>query len=199
MAAVSLSDTLLTSTVAMGNKVMATTLPEVKLIEPDVFCDEFGFCFESFSADEFADDISQGFSFVQDRHLRAVRGVLRGLHYQVQRPQGRLVRVVRGEVFDVAVDVRLNSPNFGKWTGAYLSETNQRQIWVPPGFAYGFVVLSDVAECLWKTTEYWFPELERCILWCDPDIGIEWPIDFDPILGTKDAAGRRLYEAENIA
>ncbi len=106
----------------MGNKVIATALPEVKLIEPDVFCDEFGFCFESFSADEFTDDVSQGFNFVQDRHLRAVRGVLRGLHYQVQRPQGRLVRVVRGEVFDVVVDVRLNSPNFGKWTGTYLSE-----------------------------------------------------------------------------
>lgn len=183
----------------MGNKVMATALPDVKLIEPEVFCDEFGFCFESFSADEFADDVSPNFSFVQDRHLRAVRGVLRGLHYQVQRPQGRLIRVVQGEVFDVVVDVRLNSPNFGKWSGEYLSAANQRQIWVPPGFAHGFVVLSDVAECVWKTTEYWFPELERCILWCDPDIGIEWPIDFEPILGTKDAAGRRLYEAENIA
>jgi len=199
LAAVSLSRELLTSTAAMGNKVMATALPEVKLIEPDVFCDEFGFCFESFSADEFTDDVSQGFNFVQDRHSRAVRGVLRGLHYQVQRPQGRLVRVVRGEVFDVAVDVRINSPHFGQWTGTCLSEANQRQIWVPPGFAHGFVVLSDVAECLWKTTEYWFPELERCILWCDPDIGIDWPIDFEPILGTKDAAGRRLYEAENIA
>jgi dTDP-4-dehydrorhamnose 3,5-epimerase len=185
--------------VGMGNKVTATALPEVKLIEPDVFCDEFGFCFESFSADEFTDDVAPGFNFVQDRHLRAVRGVLRGLHYQVQRPQGRLVRVVRGEVFDVAVDVRLNSPNFGKWSGTHLSETNQRQVWVPPGFAHGFVVLSEVAECLWKTTEYWFPELERCILWCDPDIGIEWPIEFEPTLGTKDAAGRRLYEAENIA
>ena len=183
----------------MGNKVMATALPEVKRIEPEVLCDEFGFCFESFSADEFGDDVSQGFNFVQDRHLRAVRRVLRGLHYQVQRPQGRLLRVVSGEVFDVAVDVRLNSPNFGKWSGEYLSAANQRQIWVPPGFAHGFVVLSDVAECVWKTTEYWFPELERCILWCDPDIGIEWPIDFEPILGTKDAAGRRLYEAENIA
>ena len=147
----------------MGNKVMATALPEVKLIEPEVFCDEFGFCFESFSADEFTDDVSQGFNFVQDRHLRAVRGVLRGLHYQVHRPQGRLVRVVVGEVFDVAVDVRLNSPTFGKWSGAYLSAANHRQVWVPPGFAHGFVVLSDVAECLWKTTEYWFPELERCI------------------------------------
>jgi dTDP-4-dehydrorhamnose 3,5-epimerase len=183
----------------MGNKVMATALPEVKLIEPEVFCDEFGFCFESFSADEFADDVAQGFNFVQDRHLRAVRSVLRGLHYQVQRPQGRLIRVVVGAVFDVVVDVRLNSPNFGKWIGEHLSAANQRQMWVPPGFAHGFVVLSDVAECAWKTTEYWFPELERCILWSDPDIGIEWPIDFEPILGAKDAAGRRLYEAENIA
>ncbi|MFM0741145.1 dTDP-4-dehydrorhamnose 3,5-epimerase [Paraburkholderia xenovorans] len=183
----------------MGNKVTATALPDVKIIEPDVFCDEFGFCFETFSADEFDQDVSAGFDFVQDRHLRAVRGVLRGLHYQVQRSQGRLVRVVVGEVFDVAVDVRLNSPNFGKWCGTYLSAANQRQVWVPPGFAHGFVVLSEVAECLWKTTEYWFPELERCILWNDPDIGIEWPIDFAPTLGSKDAAGRRLYEAENMA
>lgn len=183
----------------MGNKVVATALPEVKLIEPEVLCDEFGFCFESFSADEFIDEVAQGFQFVQDRHLRAVHGVLRGLHYQVQRPQGRLVQVVVGEVFDVAVDVRLKSPDFGKWCGTYLSAANHRQIWVPPGFAHGFVVLSDVAECLWKTTEYWFPELERCILWRDPDIGIEWPIDYEPTLGAKDAAGRRLYEAENIA
>ena len=183
----------------MGNKVIATALPEVKLIEPEVFCDEFGFCFESFSEDEFNCDVSQAFQFVQDRHSSAVHGVLRGLHYQVQRPQGRLMRVVVGEVFGVAVDVRLNSPNFGKWCGAHLSAANHRQIWVPPGFAHGLVVLSDVAECLWKTTEYWFPELERCILWRDPDIGIEWPIDFEPILGAKDAAGRRLYEAENIA
>ncbi|WP_341312579.1 dTDP-4-dehydrorhamnose 3,5-epimerase [Paraburkholderia sp. IMGN_8] len=183
----------------MGNKVTATALPDVKIIEPEVFCDEFGFCFESFSADEFADDVAPGFSFVQDRHLRAVRGVLRGLHYQVQRPQGRLVQVVVGEVFDIVVDVRLRSPSFGKWCGVHLSAANHRQVWVPPGFAHGFVVLSDTAECFWKTTEYWFPELERCILWCDPDIGIEWPIDFAPTLGAKDAAGRRLYEAENIA
>ncbi|WP_144110507.1 dTDP-4-dehydrorhamnose 3,5-epimerase [Paraburkholderia sp. BCC1886] len=183
----------------MANKVMATSLPDVKLIEPDVFRDALGFVFESFSADEFAEDVLPGFDFVQDRHLRAVRGVLRGLHYQVQRPQGRLVRVVVGEVFDVVVDVRLNSPQFGKWSGTYLSAENQRQIWVPPGFAHGFVVLSEAAECLWKTTEYWFPELERCLLWCDPDIGIEWPIDFEPTLAAKDAAGRRLYEAENIS
>ncbi|RAS17288.1 dTDP-4-dehydrorhamnose 3,5-epimerase [Paraburkholderia bryophila] len=183
----------------MGNKVIATALPEVKLIEPEVFCDEFGFCFETFSTDEFTDDVAPGFTFVQDRHSRAVRGVLRGLHYQVQRPQGRLMRVALGEVFAVAVDVRLNSANFGKWTGAYLSAANHRQMWVPPGFAHGFVVLSQAAECLWKTTEYWFPELERCIVWNDPDIGIDWPIDFAPTLGTKDAAGRRLYEAENIA
>ena len=181
----------------MGNQVLATALPEVKLIEPEVFGDESGFCYESFSADEFVDDVARGFDFVQDRHLRAVHGVLRGLHYQVQRPQGRLLQVVVGEIFDVAVDVRLNSPNFGKWCGAYLSAGNHRQVWVPPGFAHGFVVLSDVAECLWKATEYWFPELERCIVWNDPDIGIEWPIDFQPIVGAKDAAGRRLYGAEN--
>lgn len=183
----------------MGNKVTATGLPEVKLIEPEVIGDEFGFCYESFSADDFGDDVSPNCSFVQDRHLRAVRGVLRGLHYQVQRPQGRLFRLVVGEVFAVAVDVRLNSPNFGKWCGEYLSAANHRQMWVPPGFAHGFVVLSEAAECVWKTTEYWYPELERCLLWRDPDIGIEWPIRFTPILGAKDAAGRRLYEAENIA
>ena len=122
------------------------------------------------------------------------------LAIQIRRDsQGRLIRVVAGEVFDVAVDVRLNSPTFGKWTGTYLSAANFRQVWVPPGFAHGFVVLSDVAECLWKTTEYWFPELERCILWNDPDIGIEWPIESPPTLGAKDAGGRRLYEAENIS
>lgn len=183
----------------MGNQVTPTVLPDVKIIEPEVFSDELGFCFESFSADEFAEDVASGFEFVQDRHLRAVRGVLLGLHYQVQRPQGRLVRVVSGDVFDVAVDVRLSSPNFGKWSGVHLSAANHRQVWVPPGFAHGFVVLSESAECLWKTTQYWFPELERCILWSDPDIGIHWPIDFEPILGVKDAAGRRLYEAENFA
>ena len=180
----------------MGNKVMATALPEVKLIEPEVFCDEFGFCFESFSADEFTEDVAQGFNFVQDRHLRAVHGVLRGLHYQVQRPQGRLVRVVRGEVFDVAVDVRLNSPNFGKWSGECLSADNQRQVWVPPGFAHGFVVLTDFADFLYKTTDYYAHEHERCLKWDDPAVGIEWPVEGDPLLSAKDRDGKALADCE---
>jgi dTDP-4-dehydrorhamnose 3,5-epimerase len=180
----------------MAIKVTPTALPEVQLIEPDVLADDYGFCYETFSADEFGETVAPGYGFVQDRHLRATRGVLRGLHYQVQRPQGRLMRVVAGEVFNVAVDIRLGSHNFGKWVGVTLSAENHCQLWVPPGFATGFVVISDAAECLWKATEYWFPELERCILWSDPDIGVEWPVDGPPILGFKDEAGKRLYEAE---
>ena len=127
------------------------------------------------------------------------RGVLRGLHYQIVHAQGKLVRVVEGEVFDVAVDIRKSSPNFGKWVGVILSEENHRQLWVPPGFAHGFVVLSESAQFLYKTTDYWFPEHERSIVWNDPEIGIEWPIDFEPLLAAKDAAGKRLAEAEHFA
>ncbi|PRE63567.1 dTDP-4-dehydrorhamnose 3,5-epimerase, partial [Burkholderia multivorans] len=137
-----------------------------------------------------------GVEFVQDNHSRSAKGVLRGLHYQIQHAQGKLVRVVEGEVFDVAVDIRRSSPNFGKWVGVTLSADNHRQLWVPPGFAHGFVVLSEAAQFLYKTTDYWYPEHERSILWNDPDIRIEWPIDFEPLLAAKDAAGKRLAEAE---
>ena len=180
----------------MAIQVTATTLPEVKVIEPKVFGDARGFFFESFNAREFAERVEPGIEFVQDNHSRSAKGVLRGLHYQVQHAQGKLVRVVEGEVFDVAVDIRRSSPNFGKWVGVVLSAGNHKQVWVPPGFAHGFVVLSESAQFLYKTTDYWFPEFERSILWNDPEIGIVWPIDFEPLLAAKDAAGKRLSDAE---
>ncbi|SDC66160.1 dTDP-4-dehydrorhamnose 3,5-epimerase [Paraburkholderia lycopersici] len=176
--------------------VTATSLPEVKIIEPKVFGDARGFFYESFNAREFAEQVEANVEFVQDNHSRSAKGVLRGLHYQIEHAQGKLVRVVEGEVFDVAVDVRRLSPNFGKWVGVRLSSDNHRQLWVPPGFAHGFVVLSGSAQFLYKTTDYWFPEHERCIVWNDPEIGIDWPIDFEPVLAAKDAAGSFLREAE---
>ena len=183
----------------MAIQVTATSLPEVKIIEPKVFGDERGYFFESFNAREFAEQVAANVEFVQDNHSRSVKGVLRGLHYQIQHAQGKLVRVVEGEVFDVAVDIRRSSPTFGKWAGVVLSARNHRQLWVPPGFAHGFVVLSDAAQFLYKTTDYWFPEFERSIVWNDPGIGIEWPIDFEPVLAAKDAAGKTLNEAECYA
>lgn len=183
----------------MAIQVTATALPEVKIIEPKVFGDDRGFFYESFNGREFADHVGGGVEFVQDNHSRSAKGVLRGLHYQIQHAQGKLVRVVEGEVFDVAVDIRKSSPNFGKWVGVTLSEQNHRQLWVPPGFAHGFVVLSESAQFLYKTTDYWFPEHERSLLWNDPAVGIEWPIDFEPLLAAKDAAGKRLAEAEHFA
>jgi dTDP-4-dehydrorhamnose 3,5-epimerase len=183
----------------MAIQVTATALPEVKIIEPKVFGDARGFFLESFNAQEFAEKVEAGVEFVQDNHSRSAKGVLRGLHYQIQHAQGKLVRVVEGEVFDVAVDIRKSSPNFGKWEGVTLSGDNHRQLWIPPGFAHGFVVLSETAQFLYKTTDYWFPEHERSIVWNDPEIGIEWPIDFEPLLAAKDAAGKRLSEAEVFA
>lgn len=183
----------------MSLKVTRTALPEVKIVEAELFCDELGSAFETFNADDFARHVAAGVEFVQDDHSRARRGVLCGLHYQIQHPQGRLVRVVAGDVFDVAVDIRLSSHNFGKWIGVHLSADNRRQMWVPPGFAHGYVVMSEMAECLCKATDYWYPEHERSILWSDPDIGIDWPIEFAPILAAKDEAGKRLYEAEYYA
>ncbi|AVR15358.1 dTDP-4-dehydrorhamnose 3,5-epimerase [Burkholderia sp. SIMBA_043] len=180
----------------MAIQVTATALPEVKLIEPKVFGDARGFFFESFNSREFAEHVQQDIVFVQDNHSRSVKGVLRGLHYQIQHAQGKLVRVVEGEVFDVAVDIRRSSPNFGKWVGVKLSEGNHRQLWVPPGFAHGFVVLSDTAQFLYKTTDYWYPEFERSLLWNDEQLGIEWPLDVTPQLAAKDAAGKRLDECE---
>jgi dTDP-4-dehydrorhamnose 3,5-epimerase len=180
----------------MAIQVTATALPEVKIIEPKVFGDGRGFFFESFNAREFADKVEPGIEFVQDNHSRSAKGVLRGLHYQIQHAQGKLVRVVEGEVFDVAVDIRRSSPNFGKWVGVVLSADNHKQLWIPPGFAHGFVVLSESAQFLYKTTDYWFPEFERSIVWNDPEIAIQWPIDFEPTLAVKDAAGKRLAEAD---
>ena len=183
----------------MAIHVIETALPDVKIIEPKVFGDARGFFYESFNAREFTRETGVDAEFVQDNHSRSAKGVLRGLHYQVQHAQGKLVRVVEGEVFDVAVDIRKSSPNFGKWVGVTLSVENHRQLWVPPGFAHGFVVLSESAQFLYKTTDYWFPEHERSIVWNDPQIGIEWPIDFEPVLAAKDAAGKRLAEAELFA
>ncbi|WP_027796627.1 dTDP-4-dehydrorhamnose 3,5-epimerase [Paraburkholderia acidipaludis] len=183
----------------MGIQVTETALPEVKIIEPKVFGDARGYFYESFNARDFAEHVAPGVEFVQDNHSRSARGVLRGLHYQIEHAQGKLVRVVEGEVFDVAVDIRNSSPNFGKWVGILLSEENHRQLWVPPGFAHGFVVLSDAAQFLYKTTDYWFPEHERCVIWSDPEIGIDWPIDFEPMLAAKDAAGMRLSAADVYA
>ena len=183
----------------MAIQVTATALPDVKLIEPKIFGDARGFFYESFNAREFAERVETGVVFVQDNHSRSARGVLRGLHYQIEHAQGKLVRVAEGEVFDVAVDIRKSSPTFGKWVGYHLSSDNHREMWIPPGFAHGFVVLSESAQFLYKTTDYWFPEHERSIMWNDPEIGIEWPIDFEPLLAAKDAAGRPLGAAEHFA
>lgn len=180
----------------MPYTVTPCAIPEVLILEPKVFGDARGFFFESFNARDFALASGLSVDFVQDNHSKSAQGVLRGLHYQIQHPQGKLVRVVQGEVFDVAVDLRRASPTFGRWVGEHLSAENNRQLWVPPGFAHGFVVLSDSAEFLYKTTDYWYPEHERSLLWNDPAIGIEWPLDAQPLLAAKDAAGALLRDAE---
>lgn len=177
-------------------KVIETSIPEVLIIEPKVFGDDRGFFYESFNAAAFEAATGLTRSFVQDNHSKSQRGVLRGLHYQIQQPQGKLVRVVAGEVFDVAVDLRRSSPSFGRWAGVHLSAQNQRQLWIPEGFAHGFVVLSETAEFLYKTTDYYAPEHERSLLWNDPELGIEWPIEQTPQLSAKDLAGKPLSEAE---
>ena len=176
--------------------VTPTAIPDVLMLEPKVFGDARGFFFESFNAREFAQATGLDTQFVQDNHSKSAKGVLRGLHYQIQHPQGKLVRVVQGRVFDVAVDLRKSSATFGRWVGMELSAENCLQMWVPPGFAHGFVVLSESAEFLYKTTDYWYPEHERSLLWNDPAIGIDWPIDFEPQLAAKDLAGKPLAEAE---
>jgi dTDP-4-dehydrorhamnose 3,5-epimerase len=183
----------------MPYTVVRTELPEVLILEPKVFGDERGFFFESFNQRDFLQATGLDITFVQDNHSKSARGVLRGLHYQIEHPQGKLVRVTGGEVFDVAVDLRRSSPRFGKWVGVTLSATNKRQAWIPPGFAHGFLVVSDYAEFLYKTTDYWHPQHERSVLWSDPDIGIWWPLDAAPVLAAKDAQGARLRDAELFA
>ena len=176
-----------------------TAIPDVILFEPRVFGDDRGFFFESFNEKVFVEAVGDRYQFVQDNHSRSSRGVLRGLHYQVPpNAQGKLVRVVVGEVFDVAVDVRKGSPTFGLWVGEHLSESNKRQLWIPPGFAHGFVTLSDTAEFLYKTTEFYSPIAERCIKWDDPEIGIKWPYRGVPVLSSKDAAGALLINEERF-
>ena len=171
-------------------QVIPTAIADVLLIEPKVFGDERGFFFESFNERAFRQATGVTLPFVQDNHSKSAYGVLRGLHYQTQQLQGKLVRVTAGEVFDVAVDIRPQSPTYGKWVGQILSATNKRQLWVPPGLAHGFVVLSESAEFLYKTTDYYAPEHERCIAWNDPTLAIAWPaLRFAPLLSAKDAAG----------
>ena len=180
-------------------KCSPLAIPEVVLIEPNVFGDERGFFFESFNQARFEAAIGRSVQFVQDNHSRSAKNVLRGLHYQIQQPQGKLVRVVQGEVFDVAVDLRKSSPTFGKWVGEILSAENKRQLWVPEGFAHGFVVLSESAEFLYKTTDYYAPQHERCILWNDATLGIAWPQGIQPVLSAKDAKGLPFRESEAFA
>jgi dTDP-4-dehydrorhamnose 3,5-epimerase len=179
-------------------KAVPTAIPDVLVIEPDVFGDARGFFFESWNRRAFADLVGRDVDFVQDNHSASARGVLRGLHYQVRQPQGKLVRVVAGEVFDVAVDLRRASPTFGKWVSERLCAENHRMMWVPPGFAHGFLVLSERAEFLYKTTDYYAPQHERTILWSDPALGIPWPLAGEPVVKHKDAAGARLADAETF-
>jgi dTDP-4-dehydrorhamnose 3,5-epimerase len=181
------------------NAIDENLLPGVKVIEPRVFGDERGFFFESFNSRRFAELTGVETVFVQDNHSRSAKGVLRGLHYQIRQPQGKLVRVVAGEVFDVAVDLRRWSPHFGRWTGIRLSAENRRQLWIPEGFAHGFLVLSEYAEFLYKTSDYWAPEHERCIAWNDPDLDIDWPLNGAmPRVSAKDAQGVAFRAAETF-
>jgi dTDP-4-dehydrorhamnose 3,5-epimerase len=179
--------------------IVTTEIADVLIIEPKVFGDERGFFFESFNQRRFNELTGTDFQFVQDNHSRSAKNVLRGLHYQIQQPQGKLVRVVQGSVYDVALDIRRSSTTFGQYVGVELSAENKRMLWVPPGFAHGFVVLSETAEFLYKTTDYWAPEFERSIAWNDPTINIQWPIQGEPALSAKDQQGKLLKEAEHFA
>lgn len=179
--------------------VFPAAIPDVLVLEPKVFGDHRGFFFESFNARAFAEMTGLQREFVQDNHSRSSKGVLRGLHYQIEQPQGKLVRVVVGEVFDVAVDLRKASPTFGQWAGERLSAENKKQLWIPEGFAHGFLVLSETAEFLYKTTDYYAPQHERTLLWSDPAIGVQWPLCGEPNLAMKDKAGRLFTEAEVFA
>jgi dTDP-4-dehydrorhamnose 3,5-epimerase len=181
-------------------QVVATAIPDLFTIEPKVFGDERGFFYESFNQRRFTELTGVTDSFVQDNHSKSARNVLRGLHYQIRQPQGKLVRVIAGEVLDIAVDIRKSSPNFGNWVGVNLSAENKKMLWIPKGFAHGFVVLSDSAEFLYKTTDYWAPEHERSIVWNDPDLAIDWQLNgATPLLSAKDQAGKLLREAETFA
>ena len=183
----------------MPYTVTPTAIPDVLILEPQVFGDARGFFFESFNQSDFADKTGVDLSFVQDNHSKSAQGVLRGLHYQIQHPQGKLVRVVQGRVFDVVVDLRQSSPTLGQWVGMYLVAQKHQQLWVPPGFAHGFVVLSETAEFLYKTTDYWYPTHERSLRWDDPTVGITWPMQGQPLLAAKDAAAALWAEAEKFA
>ncbi len=182
----------------MPYTVTPTALADVLILEPKVFGDARGFFFESFNARDFAQATGVQAEFVQDNHSKSRQGVLRGLHYQISHPQGKLVRVTQGEVFDVAVDLRRSSPGFGRWVGVHLSADNHRQLWVPPGFAHGFVVLSETAEFLYKTTDYWYPEHERSLRWNDPALAIDWPLQGEPLLAAKDAQAPTLDTAQTF-
>ena len=179
-------------------KVTPTDIPDVLVIEPSVFGDERGFFFESFNKKIFEESTGTVVEFVQDNHSKSTKGVLRGLHYQIKQPQGKLVRVTSGEVFDVAVDLRKSSETFGRWVGMHLSAENKRQLWVPPGFAHGFIVLSDSAEFLYKTTDYYAPEYERCISWNDAEISIDWQYSGEPLVSEKDSRGVAFKEADHF-
>ncbi|MGK5017071.1 MULTISPECIES: dTDP-4-dehydrorhamnose 3,5-epimerase [unclassified Janthinobacterium] len=180
-------------------QIQTTAIPEVLILEPTVFGDDRGFFYESFNQKRFAELTGVTRPFVQDNHSKSAKGVLRGLHYQIQQPQGKLVRVTAGAVFDVVVDLRKSSPTFGRWVGVVLSAANKRQLWIPEGFAHGFLVTSDNAEFLYKTTDYWAPEFERSLLWNDPAIGIDWPLDGEPLLSGKDKAATLLANADLFA
>jgi dTDP-4-dehydrorhamnose 3,5-epimerase len=181
-------------------QVVSTSIPDLLIIAPKVFGDDRGFFYESFNQRRFTELTGVTDSFVQDNHSKSARNVLRGLHYQIRQPQGKLVRVIAGEVLDIAVDIRKTSPSFGKSVGVNLSAENKKMLWIPKGFAHGFVVLSDSAEFLYKTTDYWAPEHERCIIWNDPDLAIDWQLgNATPLLSGKDQAGMRLVEAETFA
>ena len=174
----------------------ANVIPDLKLIKPRVFKDARGFFFESFNQQQFEHEVGSHYDFVQDNHSQSTKNILRGLHYQIEHPQGKLVRVVSGKVFDVAVDLRKSSETYGRWMGFILDASDPVSLWIPPGFAHGFVVLSDTADFLYKTTDYYYPAGERCLRWNDPDVGIEWPAGVDPILSDKDAQGKSLHELE---
>ena len=176
--------------------ISSTKIPDVVLIEPRVFGDDRGFFFESFNAQAFQDATGITTPFVQDNHSRSAKNVLRGLHYQIQQPQGKLVRALVGTILDVAVDIRKQSPSFGQWVACELSAENKRQLWVPPGFAHGFVVLSEIAEVAYKATDYYAPQHERCIVWNDPDLAIDWSLSGSPILSQKDQSGSRFAAAD---